>query len=241
MKKLMILTLGYILLFALTTTVWGATREIAVTSVTGSANTAATGPVQYLTDGKTDTGWGISEQTPVSAWAELQLAEMVQIEGLQIYGPFTGDLTVEYWLDGAWHPFITGSMKANTATSGWNLLDLSYDRVVTGKLRVQLTNPNQLKQIGGIGELKVLGEGGTDILERLEPVSVTTNRQAETGRGPENLFDHNTYSGWWMYAAINPEAGRHRRSWRNLYHQPDQNFQRRQARPERDLLVGLPL
>ena len=101
---------------------------------------------------------------------------------------------------------IAGVLKASMATAGWNLLDLSYDRVVTNKLRVQLTNPNQLKQIGGIGELKVLGEGGADLLERLEPVSVTTNRLAETGRGPETLFDHNTYSGWWMYAAINPEA-----------------------------------
>ena len=198
MKKIIILASTLILLLALAGIVQAATQEIAVNGVLGSSNATATAPVQYLTDGNPGTAW-ISGQTTGSAWAVLQLVSPVLIDGLQIYGPWCGELTVEYWQNGGWHTFLAAShLKAETFRTGWNLLDLSYDRIVTNQMRIWLDNPQQLNQIGGIGEVKVLGRTGQDVLERLEPVAVTSNRKSENNCPVDYIFDHNTYSSWWF-------------------------------------------
>jgi RHS repeat-associated protein len=180
---------------------YGAINESPINSLLGSSNTIATAPVQYLTDSKTETIWEMDASAP--GWVELGLAEPVLIDGLRFYGTFKGLLTAEYWKDSGWHSFLAvENLPGNLFQNGWNLLDLSYDRIVTGRIRLRLTNDGSPK-LGGIGELKVLGRRVQDILRRIDPVTVTSSDRfnldyrhaAETSPG-EYLFDQNTYTGW---------------------------------------------
>jgi RHS repeat-associated protein len=198
MKKLIILTSTLILLLTIAGTALAATQAIAVSQVLGSSNTDASGPVSYLSDGNQSTPWTISGK-PSSAWAQLQLASPILIDGLQIYGPCLGQLTIQYWQNGSWHNFIAADhLKGETFGAGWNLLDLSYDRIVTNQIRLWLDNSQQLSQIGGIGEVMVLGRSSQDVLERLDPVTVTGNRNSDSNHPAAYLFDRDTYSAWWM-------------------------------------------
>lgn len=200
MKKLYVLILTLLILGMFISAAQAATQEQLLTQALGSPNTAANGPVVYLIDGEPETVWNINEKFPKSAWAELRLAAPVLIDGLRFYGSVAGEITVEYWQNGGWHYFIAANgIPEENFASGWNFLDLSYDRIVTDRIRIRLTNPKQLAQIGGIGEIKVFGRNSQNMLERLEPVSVTGNRDYENGHPATNLFDHNTYTSWRFY------------------------------------------
>jgi RHS repeat-associated protein len=207
MKKFITIIIAILMMGLLTATTQAATQAVTVTQVLGSSNTSVTAPVQYLTDGNPGSAWISEQTTPGPAWAVLQLANSVLINGLQLYGPWTGELTVQYWQNGSWHSFLAAShLKAETFTQGWNLLDLSYDRIVTNQIRIWIDNPEKLSQISGIGEVMVLGHTSQDVLERLDPVSVTSNRNSDNNHPLSYLFDHNTYSSWWLKAG-NPTNG----------------------------------
>ena len=196
MKKLVSLWITILMVGLMTATSWAATGEIAVTQVLGSSNTAPTGPVGFLVDGNPGTAWVTSQETPGPAWAVLQLKETARVDGLQLYGPCYGKLTVEYWQDNGWHSFLAAAdLAGENFSPGWNLVDLSYDRIVTDKIRLSLTSDQGMK-LGGIGEIKVLGQNGSQSLERLEPAVVTYGGASEIEHPVGYLFDHNTYSFW---------------------------------------------
>ena len=197
MKKLITLISGIILVLAVSLPGQAATREIPVAGVTGSTNTAATAPVQYLIDGDPTTVWQSDGATTGPLWAQLQLSQAELIDGLEVYGPYTGNLTIEYWQNGGWHSFLAAENLA-CAGPGWNLIDLSYDRIVTDQIRLTLT-ATQSQVLGGIGEVQVLGRTSQDVLERLDPVTVSSNCDAEDGHPAAYLFDHDTYSSWQLY------------------------------------------
>ncbi len=197
MKKLVSFLITILMVGLLAATSWAATGEIAVTQVLGSSNAAPTGPAGFLVDGNPGTAWVTHDQTPGSAWAVLQLKETVRVEGIQLYGPCYGKLTVEYWQDNGWHSFLAADdLAGENFNPGWNLVDLSYDRIVTDKIRIWITNPGALSRLGGIGEIKVLGHNSSQSLERLEPAAVTFGGASEIEHPVGYLFDHNTYSYW---------------------------------------------
>ena len=197
MKKLVSLLITILMVGLMAATSWAATGEIAVTQVLGSSNTAPTGPVSFLADGDPGTAWVTSQETPGPAWAVLQLKETARVDGLQLYGPCYGKLTVEYWQDNGWHSFLAADdLAGENFSPGWNLVDLSYDRITTDRIRIWLTNPGALSRLGGIGEIKVLGYNSSQSLERLEPTAVTFGGASEIEHPVSYLFDHNTYSYW---------------------------------------------
>ncbi len=207
MKKIGSILLLSVFVTMLIMSAWSAGGEIAVIGITGGENTDTATPVQYLIDHDPAIGWISTGNPDGPLWAELRLEEAALIEGLYLYGPWTGELTVEYRQDGSWRSFIAATgIKSDPALPGWNLVDLSYDRIATDRLRLQLTNPGGENQLGGISELKVLGRKGRDMVERLKPVQLTSNRQAEAGYPYGHLFDENTYTAWYVYPAINPEG-----------------------------------
>ena len=205
MKKLVSLWITILMVGLMTAASWAATEEIAVTQVLGSSNTAPTGPVGFLVDGDPGTAWVTSQETPGPAWAVLQLKETARVDGIQLYGPCYGKLTVEYWQDNGWHSFLAARSIDAMNNSGWNLIDLSYDRVATDKIRLSLTSDQGMK-LGGIGEIKVLGRSAADMLQRLEPVQVSTSSRTQYGYPSTYLFDHNTYSDWRVYGGA-PNEG----------------------------------
>jgi RHS repeat-associated protein len=206
MKKFIIIILTIFMLGLAAISAQAASGEIAVTAVTGSANTADAGPVQYLNDGNPGTAWRSAGETSGPLWAELRLGQTVIVDGLQIYGQFQGDLTVEYWQDNGWHPFMAARNIPGTSMSyGWNLIDLSYDRIAAAKIRISLSAA-QAAQLGGIGELKVLGRTAADLLQKLEPVSVGNSSRSQYEYPAGYLFDHNTYTDWRVYAGYPAEA-----------------------------------
>lgn len=198
MKKLQTILLVIIFLLSYTGITLAANQIIPIAEVLGSPNSETANPAQYLIDGDTNTGWRAATPNQNPAWVELQLAVMAKIEGLQIYGPFNGQLKIEYWQDGGWHHFLADSLSGATLYSGWNLIDLSYDRIVTDRLRLWLDNPGQAVWLGGINEIKVIGYGPGTVIERLAPVSINSNNRTETAYPADSLFDHNTHTSWWV-------------------------------------------
>ena len=198
MKKLITIIITIVMLGLLTVTAQAATREIVITSVTGSSNAADTRPVQYLIDGNPGTAWSSAKATTGPLWTELQLSDTVIVDGLQIYGQYQGNLKVEYWQNNEWHSFLAAENIFGNSGYGWNLIDLSYDRIATNKLRLTLTADQAIK-LGGIGEIRVLGRTATDMLQRLEPVSVSDSSRSQYGYPASYLFDHDTYTDWRVY------------------------------------------
>ncbi|MCL6590872.1 MAG: hypothetical protein K6U80_13090, partial [Firmicutes bacterium] len=201
MKKLLTVMVGMGLALALAAGALGASLEVPVTDVLGSANSLAANPARYIADGRVDTVWRLDSQAG-SGWAELRLAEKVMIDGIQIYGAYQGSLTVEYWQNNGWHVFLGArDLDGSMNNSYWNLLDISYSRVVSDRIRLWLAGDGP-GPIGGIGEIRVLGRRAADIIRRIEPEKVGSadrffSGQWREGRNPaEYLFDHNTYTGW---------------------------------------------
>ena len=208
MKKRLTLILTMIFLCIPVLFARAATGEIPVAQILGSTNTAPVTPVQYLCDNHPETIWRTGNDSPGTAWAELDLAATVLIDGLQIYGPFTGKLTVEYWQDGGWHSFLTAK-NLTGETAGWQRIDLSYDRIATDKLRLWIANAESSGFLGGIGEVRVLGRDTQETVNRLDPTNITGNDFFKNAPAQmegwhlenpgEYLFDHNTYTGWPLY------------------------------------------
>jgi RHS repeat-associated protein len=194
MKKLIILFIGVILLLGVSIPAQASFQQIQVAGITGSANAASTAPVQYLNDNDPNTVWQSAEAVTGPLWVQLQLSKAAFIGGLQIYGPYRGKLNVEYWQNGGWHRFLA-VRDLQCSSSGWNLIDVSYDRVVSERIRLALTADQPLV-LGGIGEIRVLGVNSPGI-QRLDPVNISTGRCNESNHPAGNLFDHNTYTSWW--------------------------------------------
>ena len=203
MKKLITLFSGILLLLALSIPAQAIIKELPVANITGSANTAATAPVQYLIDNDISTVWQSDSAFTGPLWAQLHLGQAAFIDGLRIYGPYSGALNIEYWQDGGWRRFLA-IRDLTGSSSGWNLIDLSYDRIVTDRIRITLAAPPS-QILGGIGEVKILGRLPGDLFERLDPVSVRGSSKSEYEHPASFLFDRNTYSTWWVYSG-SPEA-----------------------------------
>ena len=205
MKKIISLVIAILMLGLAATASWAGTGEIAITQVLGSSNTAATGPVQYLVDNNPGTAWCSANDTTGPLWTELQLSETVIVDGLQIYGHYQGNLKIEYWQNNGWHSFLSArSLDGANSSYGWNLMDLSYDRIATSRLRLSLS-ADQPGKLGGIGEVKVLGRRAADVLQRLEPLSVGDSTRSQYGYSAGYLFDHDTYTDWRVYGG-SPDA-----------------------------------
>jgi RHS repeat-associated protein len=203
MKKIITLFSVIVMLLALSIPAQAIARELPVTGITGGSNTAIMAPVQYLIDNDISTIWQSNGAATGPLWVQLQLGQAAFIEGLQIYGPYTGSLNIEYWQDGGWHSLLA-VRDLTGSSSGWNLIDLSYDRIVTDRIRLTLTAA-QSQILGGIGEVKILGRLPENLFERIDPVSVSGSSQSEYEHPASFLFDRNTYSTWWVYSG-SPEA-----------------------------------
>ncbi|HEY8464783.1 MAG TPA: discoidin domain-containing protein, partial [Bacillota bacterium] len=188
------------LLFLGLTVINAATVELPVTEVREPV-LAATASVQYLTDNSLNTVWEADGSQ--TARAELNLAETALIEGIQLYGEYQGNLVIEYWDNAGWHSFMASYLKSPPAPD-WNLIDLSYDQVRTDRIRLTLVNPGNLQKLGGIKEIKVLGQPVTTILQRLEPAEVIGNSRTDKNFPAELLFDRNTYTAWQVTAGTTP-------------------------------------
>lgn len=172
-----------------------ATEKLAISqTIDNTINTTAS--IQYLTDNDLNTVW--EADSNATARAEIRLEQAAVIEGIQLYGAYQGELTVEYWDGSGWRSFLASHLQ-NQPTSGWNLLDLSYDRIATDRIRLVIADSMVLPKLGGIKEIKVLGEPVATQFQRLEPVAVTGSR-TDSEYPAEYLFDHNTYTAWQVKA-----------------------------------------
>ncbi|MBA7524043.1 hypothetical protein ES705_16180 [subsurface metagenome] len=204
MKKAITILTGLFLFLCIVGTGNAVPREVQVSHVLGSSNTSIMAPVSNLIDNNIETYWETNTQSTDFAWTELHLSETALIEGIQIYGLYSGELTIEYWQEDSWQSFISAqNIKSNESSGEWHLIDLSYDRIATGRLRLWFSNPEQFMKLGPVCEIKVIGRFLQDLIYKLDPVTLTYdeyfNKQDKCSQ-KENpskyLFDNNTYTDW---------------------------------------------
>lgn len=205
MKKLFIINL-FILFLITGFARFAFAGNIPVLSVSGSPNTAHQTPSECIIDNNTDTFWGTEDCFPESAWVDLSFSEDIWTSGIGIYGTFNGILSIFYWQDETWCPFIAAeNLKSSLYDSEWTLIDISYDRIATGHLRLVFTNPGGLSSLGGLKEVKITGSPDSTVLTGIDPVTIRMYKnmyRCPGGHGQEKtnngylLFDHNTYTDW---------------------------------------------
>ena len=145
-----------------------------------------------MTDGNMQTCWRLKPGA-ASGWAELTLEEAALIHGLELNGFLANgtSLAVEYEKDGAWLPFLGANLQ--TIPAG-GLVDLSYDRAVTSKLRLRLTGAGT--DNSRLNELKIRGQSARSVKYRLTPQVIALSDNTSSFYPVEHLTDQNTYTTW---------------------------------------------
>ena len=165
---------------------------IPVSAVRNCHQTGALTPAVYITDGDPQTYWSL-ESGATSGWAELTLEEATLIHGLELDGFLASGtrLTVEYEKAGAWLPFLGADLQTIPANGR---VDLSYDRAVTGKLRLRLTGAGT--DGSRLNEIKIRGCAAHTVKYRLTPQVVALSDNTSNFYPVEHLTDQNTYTTW---------------------------------------------
>ena len=157
-------------------------------------------PPEYMLDEDDATACGFNPGYD-SGWIEFNLDRKMEIYGLTLDGTATSEnleMKIEYQDTDGWKPFTLGRVdKENLFNS---FIDISYDRVVTGKLRIVLSG-------GNLSETKLysLALSGTDPREVLHKIGIK-NTVSSTGAShfysADYLTDNNARTNWIAYPHI---------------------------------------
>lgn len=193
MFKRIITTIIFILLLLVAASATqGQPEEINITSIIGGSFSDPAKPLWHLYDGNPSTVWSTTATTPSNTWFEIALTEAEVIDYMEITGYTTGseDVSLQY-LDnkGTWQPF-TGQ-KHISLTNG--LIDLSWNRARTNRMRFMLENPLQKSTLGNIGEIKVYGHKTDDLVRLQGQITISAEDPHYPGKF---LNDGNTYTSW---------------------------------------------
>lgn len=163
-----------------------------IADIVGSANTETGNPAIHLIDDDPGSFWKLAPGS-TQGWVELSLSDKFLIHGLKISGGLASDteLDVEHLQGDRWIRFLTGIYQTIPMNG---VLDLSYDRVVTNRLRLRLTGTEAAyTQLSGI---KVIGEPADEILHRINPKTIEASGHTSYLTREEFLNDGNTYTYW---------------------------------------------
>ena len=189
---ILLITLLAVIVAVNVTVAAGEGRQVTITNITMSANTDPSHPGTLLNDGDPDSYWDVKPDSG-DGWVELSLNQAALIYGLQLNGNLSADarLGVEYQQNGYWMPFLGGSIRAIPAQG---IIDLSYDRVVSDKLRLRLIGSGVSG--GRLAEIKVLGQAATSVFHLIEPVEIKYSKDSSRTAPSKFLVDRNTYTSW---------------------------------------------
>jgi hypothetical protein len=163
-----------------------------IAQIISSSNTQLSNPAYNLIDEDLSTFWQLEPQAE-AGWVELDLGGKVLIHGLKVCGELANEtqLTVEYRQDDEWLKFIAGDYRCLPREG---VLDLSYDRVVTGRLRLRLAGTGA--PYSTLSEVKVIGEDAKELFYRIIPQAVEASAHTSYLTRAEFLTDGNTYTYW---------------------------------------------
>ena len=154
LKKGVSIFTGLILLILLLAgSIQAETMDIEVKNILFSQNTAYKYPATNLLDGNDNSSWQLETEAE-SGWVELFLEEKTLIYGLEIDGQLAEEdrVMIEYYQDGHWLPFI----NTKVTDLSTDIIDLSYDRLVIDRLRLQLKGEQTVDS--KINNIRVLGK-----------------------------------------------------------------------------------
>ncbi|NLW46279.1 MAG: hypothetical protein GXY86_02915, partial [Firmicutes bacterium] len=171
----------------------GDQEQITIAQVLASPNSQRVHPGVLLIDAKPETYWAVNPNSG-EGWAELRLNQRALIRGLEISGSLGNgnSLVMEYRQeDGYWTTFLAGRLGSIPSNG---IIDLSYDRIITGTIRLRIAgiNPEQVQ----LNEVKVLGQPAQDVFHRINPRSVEASGHTSYLTRAEFLSDGNTNTYW---------------------------------------------
>ena len=170
----------------------GEEQQVKITTIITSGNTDLEHPGALLTDGDPGTFWAVKPGSG-EGWVELSFNRLALIHGLELTGSlgYGNRLVIQYLQeDGYWGSFLAGSLRSIPE----NGIDLSYDRVVTWRLRLRVmgTSPEQVR----LNELQVKAQPAETMLHRINPRSVEASGHTSFLTRAEFLTDGNTNTYW---------------------------------------------
>ncbi|TCL54575.1 RHS repeat-associated protein [Hydrogenispora ethanolica] len=149
-------------------------------------------PANYLVDQSPNTYWSLKSDA-TQGWAELDLDQPALIYGIKLSGNLGNDtaLTIEYQVNERWVPFIAGTFTRLPADG---LIDLSWDRVVSGAVRIRLNGSGASSSC--LNEIEVLGQTAGSVFHSLKPKNITASSSTSPNTAAAFLCDGNTYTRW---------------------------------------------
>ena len=120
---------------------------------------------------------------------EVLLTENALIYGVYINGNIVPEeeILIEYEDEGVWRPFMASTIKDSVNS----FIDLSYDQIVTAKLRITVSGER-----GSIYSVNVLGRKAAEIYHVIPVKSVTGSSNTDFAYPAKFLLDNNTYTSW---------------------------------------------
>lgn len=163
-----------------------------VANITGSTNTETNNPAVHLIDDNPGTFWKLAPGS-TQGWVEVHLSSNTVIHGLKIFGELADDteLAVEYLQGEQWIRFLAGIYKTIPLNG---VIDLSYDRAVTGRLRLCVTGTGVVNT--HLSEIKIIGEEADAIFHRINPRRISASGHTSHLTREKFLIDGNTYTYW---------------------------------------------
>ncbi|MCG8516215.1 MAG: fibronectin type III domain-containing protein, partial [Halanaerobiales bacterium] len=161
-------------------------------SVRSGQTTDILNPAGYLIDGDLNTSWGFKPGS-TEGWAELDLGRKTLLYGLEVAGTLYPEtiITLEYMKEGLWRPFMAPQV---TELGTKQVIDLSYDQIVSAKLRLRLTGSGV--ENSSIAEIKVLGAGINQFDQKIKAEKISASGNTAPTAPAEFLVDQNTYTLW---------------------------------------------
>jgi YD repeat-containing protein len=171
-------------------------EKLDILNFAASDSTAVDQSAWYLVDENQSTYWGFKEQSEKGS-VEILLKNPALIYAIEMQGELGYDslLTVEYFKDGLWVPFTMAARR--TLGSSATLIDLSYNRIVSEKLRISITGED-LADIQ-LYEMKLFGEDPKEFFGKIPVSDITESDNTSCFYPEENLTDGNTRTSWYAY------------------------------------------
>src|SRR5690554_5634647 len=120
---------------------------------------------------------------------EVLLTENALIYGVYINGNIVPEeeILIEYEDEGVWRPFMASTIKDSVNS----FIDLSYDQIVTAKLRFTVSGERS-----SISSVTVLGRKAAEIYHVIPVKSVIGSPNTDFVYPAKFLLDNNTYTSW---------------------------------------------
>ncbi len=176
--------------------------SLEVNYLTSSINTKVNNPAESSADDDTSSYWSVEG---IYGWIDIELANESFIYGICIDSNIEPESRYVVYFEAGdkYIPFAEGQLKDGIYRN--EFIDLSYDAVTTGKIRISVYGVNASSS--KLYEIKVFGRNSREISHKLKVAEIESDDWSMWYTQEDNLIDNNTMTKWYSSSFNNWSHG----------------------------------